>query len=361
MKVGILTWHKECNHGAILQAYAMQEILKSIGVTPVMLDYIANDDNMDNTFIKRIRRAFKRIKPSALKVRSLLPEWNEEKKNKFANFRSNKCLLGAMYDKENGLDKVLVGSDMVFDFYEGYNPFMYGKNVNCDYIFSYAACFGYTTDELLETYKNKDEIIYYIKRMRALSYRDDNTGHILKKYCGADNAVKTIDPVMLYGFKNECIQWNKKGEKKAPYILIYSYTYNMDELNEIKAIKEFAKKKELRIVSVGYIHLWCDENINADPMEFVELFENAEYVITDTFHGTVFSLTFNKQFSAIVRNNAFKIVDVLNMVGLNNKVGKKLEEQLNEEINYSIVEKEIDDLRKQSFTYLNKQVLGIEQ
>lgn len=361
MKIGILTWHKECNHGAVLQAYATQEILKSLGATPVMLDYVANDDNMDNTLIKRIRRTFKRIKPSALKVRSLLPEWNEEKKNKFANFRSCNCLLGAMYSEEKGLDKVLVGSDMVFDFYEGYNPFMYGKNVNCDYIFSYAASFGYTTDELLETYKNKDEIVYYIKKMRALSYRDDNTGHILKKYCEATDAVKTIDPVMLYGFRKERVQWNDIVEKRSPYMLIYSYTYNMDATNEIKTIKAFAENRGLRIISVGYIHLWCDENINADPMEFVELFKNAEYVITDTFHGTVFSLTFNKQFSVIVRNNAFKIVDVLNIVGLGNIVGKKLQEQLAEEINYSTVEKQIENLRKQSLTYLENQVLGIQQ
>lgn len=361
MKIGILTWYKECNHGAVLQAYATQEMLKKLGVTPVMLDYVANDDNMDNTFVKRIKRIFKRIKPSALKVRSLLPEWNEEKINKFENFRSHKCMLGAMYDKEKGLDKVLVGSDMVFDFYEGYNSFMYGKNVNCDYIFSYAACFGYTTDELLETYKNKDEIIYYIKKMKALSYRDDNTGYILKKYCKADNAVKTIDPVMLYGFKKERIQWNDKSEKRAPYVLVYSYTYNMDAESEIKAIKKFAKNRRLRIVSVGYIHLWCDENINADPMEFVKLFENAEYVITDTFHGTIFSLTFNKQFSVIVRNNAFKIVDVLNMVGLSNRVEKKLEEQMREEIDYSIVEKKIENLREQSIAYLNSQVMGIQQ
>ena len=89
---------------------------------------------MDNAFGKRLKRAIKRLKPDALKVRKMLPEWNDEKVKKIADFRAEMFALGDMYSAEKGLDKVLIGSDMVFDFYEGYNPFMYGKNVNCDYI-----------------------------------------------------------------------------------------------------------------------------------------------------------------------------------------------------------------------------------
>lgn len=357
MKIGILTWHKECNHGAVLQAYASQEMLKKLGANPVMLDYIANDNNMDNAFGKRLKRAIKRLKPDALKVRKMLPEWNDEKVKKIADFRAEMFALGDMYSAEKGLDKVLIGSDMVFDFYEGYNPFMYGKNVNCDYIFAYAACFGYTTDELFETYEHKDEIIAYIKKMKALSYRDDNTGHLLKKYCGANNAVKAIDPVMLYGFKQERKLWAKHSNR-MPYMVIYSYTYNMDTPNEIRIIKKFAEDKGLKIVSVGYIHTWCDENVNASPMEFIDLFENADYIVTDTFHGTVFSLTFSKQFAVVVRNNAFKIVDVLDSVGLYNRSKDPLEKQFKESIDYNYVETNIEKLRKRSFDYLKSQVAG---
>lgn len=357
MKIGILTWHKECNHGAVLQAYASQEVLKKLGADPVMLDYIANgDNNMDNALKKRLKRVIKRLKPNALKVRMMLPKWNDVKVKKFADFRAEMCALGDMYSAEKGLDKVLIGSDMVFDFYEGYNPFMYGKNVNCDYIFAYAACFGYTTDELFETYEHKDEIIAYIKKMKALSYRDDNTGHLLRKYCGENNAVKTIDPVMLYGFKEERHLWSKHNNR-TPYMVIYSYTYNMDAPNEIRTIKRFAKNKGLKIISVGYIHTWCDEIVNASPMEFIDLFENANYIVTDTFHGTVFSLTFSKQFAVVVRNNAFKVVDVLNSVGLKSKVEKSLEEQFKEGVDYRYVESNIESLRKESFEYLKNQVI----
>lgn len=92
-------------------------------------------------------------------------------------------------------------------------------------------------------------------------------------------------------------------------------------------------------------------------MEFIDLFENADYIVTDTFHGTVFSLTFSKQFAVVVRNNAFKVVDVLNSVGLKSKVEKSLEEQFKEGVDYRYVESNIESLRKESFEYLKNQVI----
>ena len=93
-------------------------------------------------------------------------------------------------------------------------------------------------------------------------------------------------------------------------------------------------------------------------MEFIDLFENADYIVTDTFHGTVFSLTFSKQFAVVVRNNAFKIVDVLDSVGLYNRSKDPLEKQFKESIDYNCVETNIEKLRKRSFDYLKSQVAG---
>ena len=360
MKIGILTWHKELNHGAVLQAYASQCILSELGVKSVMLDYIANEDNMDQTFSKKASRLLKKLNIQALKTRYKLKKWNNDKANAFENFRKSKCNLGNMYNVEKGLDKVLIGSDMVFDFYEGYNPFMYGKDVKSDYIFSYAACFGYATKTLLDNYSNKDEIIYYIKKLKAVAYRDDNTGEILREVCGIQNPVKTIDPVLLYGFREEQKKWNEHNWKTRRYVLIYSYTYNMDSKNEVEKIKEFAKVRNLEIISVGYLHLWCDECVNADPKEFVELFANAEFVFTDTFHGTIFSLTFSKQFLVLIRNNAFKIKDIMSSLGLEKylqgSIDDKIEFLKSNPLNYKNINKKIDELRMVSKGYINQQI-----
>ena len=268
--------------------------------------------------------------------------------------------VGKIYnDGNNDIDIAVIGSDMVFDFFEGYNPFMYGKDVNAKRIISYAACFGYTTVDSFEAYENKEEIISLLKDMNAISYRDDNTGIILKECCGI-NGMKVIDPVLLYGFSKEKIMWNKHGWDKQKYILIYSYSYNMNKTKEIRDIKKFAKENNLKIISVGYDHPWCDEVVNADPCEFVELFNNATYVVTDTFHGTIFSLILNKQFCVIIRNNAFKILDILKDLDIdpmmNNNIYDKLIYIKNKNLDYKKINFKIEKLKLKSTKYLEDNI-----
>ena len=361
MKLGILTWSKEVNHGAVLQAYATSQLVKEMGHDTMILDYVGNHHhNMDNVLSKRIARAFSRVRPDKLIVRLRLAQWNEQKRHKFEKFRNEYLEVGKLYSDEPGLDKVLIGSDMVFDFYEGYNPFMYGKGINCSYSFSYAASFGYTTKAMLENYCYKDEIVNLIKQLKGVSFRDNNTGDVLREVCGIAEATKSIDPVMLYSFLQERKNWNHNQWKDRKYLLIYSYTYNMDTLNETRAIKAYAREHGLEIISVGYLHLWCDYSINADPKEFVEMVENATFVVTDTFHGTIFSLTFEKQFAVVVRNNAFKIVDIMTDLGLNSYLEGSLEEKLHaisdNPIDYGIVNAKMQKLREHSMRYLLEQV-----
>ena len=74
---------------------------------------------------------------------------------------------------------------------------------------------------------------------------------------------------------------------------------------------------------LGNYHHWCDENINASPDEFLEMFVEADMIITDTFHGTVFSMICQKRFCAIVRGNGFKLHDLLMKCGLESRIAGK--------------------------------------
>lgn len=265
MKIGILTWSKIINHGAVLQAYASQQTLLALGCAPVMLDYDGNRNGQQKTLIYRLKHLGNKLSYSSLKTRSQLKKWNAHKRLLFEMFRNEKILSGRNYREELGMDAVFIGSDMVFDFFEGYNPFMYGKGVNAPYVFSYAACFGYVTVNMFNSYENKDEIIHYVTRLNGVGYRDDNTYEVLSKCCSIKSAQKNIDPVLLYGFKEEAKLWDTGKWKNRNYILIYSYTFNMDSRTEIKAIRKLAQQHNLEIISVGYIHNWCDESINAGP------------------------------------------------------------------------------------------------
>lgn len=357
--IGLLTWYKSLNHGAVLQAYASQKFLEEHGYSCVLLDYNRNVKIME-TSSDKLKRRMSYFNLNHLSMKLKLKKWNKDKKEQFSTFIKEHLKTGKMYFEYDNIKNVMIGSDMVFDFYEGYNPFMYGKDISSNNIFSYAACFGYTTEELFENFKNKNEIIELINKMSGIGYRDNNTYNILKNKCNITSATKNIDPVLLYGFEKEKKEWNQNGWNKEKYILIYSYQSNLNKRNEISEIKKFAKRNNLKTVSVGYFHAWCDENVNADPKEFVELFSNAMYVITDTFHGLVFSIIMNKQFSLIVRNNSFKVLDLLNDLNIaydvNESVEKRLDDMIKSKINYDEINSILLNLRNKSSNYILNQL-----
>lgn len=358
--IGLLTWYKSLNHGAVLQAYASQKFLENYGYSSALLDYDRQVKVMEVSKDKFKRRA-SYLNLNHLIMKLKLKKWNEQKGEMFAEFEKKYLNTGKMYYEYENINNVMVGSDMVFDFYEGYNPFMYGKNINSNNIFSYAACFGYTTEELFDNFNKRNEIIELINKMSGIGYRDSNTYNILKNKCNVEKATKNIDPVLLYGFDREKKEWNDKGWKNENYVLIYSYQSNLNKGKEVKYIKKFAKDNNLKIISVGYFHAWCDKNINADPREFVELFSNAKYVITDTFHGLVFSIIMNKQFALIVRNNSFKVLDLLKELNVsydvNDSVEKRLDDMLKCKINYNEINSIVSELRNKSSNYLINQLV----
>ncbi len=360
MKVGILTWDKAINHGAILQAYALQKVLEELGCKVVLLDYERCEKIYKLGLIGRLKLMKKNLNYYKFLIKINQKRFLKEKGKKFNCFRKKEFLLGKSYNNpSNNLDLTVIGSDMVFDFYEGYNPFMYGKDVKSKRIISYAASFGYTTIDLFNNFENKNEIINLLKKLDAISYRDSNTGDILKKCCGVDG-IKVIDPVLLYSFKKEKKEWKRGNWGDKKYIAIYSYDYNMNNKKEVNEIIKFARENKLKIISVGYNHPWCDYVVNADPYEFLDIINNASYVITDTYHGTLFSIVLNKQFCVKVRDNSFKILDVLNDLEINPYLEKSLYEKLNSiksnPLDYTKVNNKLNDLRKKSLNYLEENI-----
>lgn len=316
MKVGILTWYQAINHGAVLQTYASCQMLKELDCDPVVLDYnwSLSDEN-DKKIIRYIRR-LRNFSPKKLVWYMHVKDLFREKSENFSNFIKDYLPVGKMYKDENGLDAVYIGSDMVFDITEGYNPYMYGFEVPSDYIFSYAASFGYTTYESLKNNENHDKIIASLKKLKAIGYRDQNTLQLCKKNNIKVPMTENIDPVLAYGFKNEIENWDTGKWKNRKYILIYSYDSTMNDKETINAIRDVAKEEGLELISCGYYHKWCDSSLPTSPVEFIEMVKHAKYVITDTFHGTVFSLLMHKQLASIVLKNGFKLRYLLEQIGM---------------------------------------------
>ncbi|GHV88944.1 hypothetical protein AGMMS50267_13040 [Spirochaetia bacterium] len=101
------------------------------------------------------------------------------------------------------------------------------------------------------------------------------------------------------------------------FILVYSYPLRIRDKDEINNIKEFSKRSNKKLISIGSFYDWCDDMVSPHPFEVLSYFISADYIITDTFHGTLLSLKYNKQFITIIRNsNQTKLRHLLHFMNL---------------------------------------------
>ena len=361
MKIGIITHYNVHNHGALLQLYGLKTVLERYGHTVAALTFKKNFDFMPADSEKKYNISIKSLVwyLSYIKQYGIRRTYfNFKKKGGLDSFR--KPMVGEYYSRAVGLDAAFIGSDEVFSLESGLNSLFFGYGIPCESIFSYAGCFGPYTYEKIEEKHLCGYVGAGLSLMKQISVRDENSRSIVEKLTGQSPLV-VCDPVILYGYEDE---QNKVTVKlpKQKYLLIYAYDNNMNDDEEVRRIKAFAKSKGLLVASVGFFHKWADKNINADPMELLQYFKNAEYVVTDTFHGSVISLITNVQFATKLRGNGNKLADLLNRFSVANRITEDfsdLEKLFLEKINYITVNEKIEDSRKKSFRYIENCLTGL--
>lgn len=310
MKIGILTHYNVNNQGAQLQMYALWDYLRSLGHEAVILtypknfDFIPEEGKKNNVSLKSIPYY---VKNYLFKKGMGLTFYNARKYDTLAKMRKKNYQFQGYHSDD--LDAVMIGSDEVYSIDVGVNPMMYGHALCCENTISYAPSFGRTTSELLKKEGCYELVKSGLKNMKFLSARDAHTQKMIKELT-EKNVPIVCDPVFLMdlNIKRRC-----NIKIRRPYLLVYSYDAHMNEKKEYEAIQKFAKKRGLITVSAGTYHKWCDKNIVCDPLEWVEYFRHAEYVITDTFHGYVTALKVQKETALFVRSkiNAFKLKSLM--------------------------------------------------
>lgn len=362
MNVGILTYYAVHNHGALLQAYGMQKTIEKLGYDVEFLTFVRNYDNMPAGSEKKYSLSLSGI-PLYLKY---LEEngigtfgYNFKKLVTLNLFRKKALNIGEEYSQKR-LDAVCIGSDEVFSIEVGINSFFYGHGLKCSNVFSYAGSFGSTTIQDIKEKDCVDLLASGFNKMTAVGVRDENSADIIKNIT---KKVSTLvcDPVILYGYKNEIKKAERRKAPRNSYILLYSYDKNSNNKKEIDALRKVAIKNNLKIYSVGYYHKWCDRNINVSPIDLLYYFINAEFVVTDTFHGSVLSIITNSQFVALVRNNGNKLSYLLGQYGLERCIIRnydEVENRIEKRILYETVNKLVGQERKHSLDFLRK-ALGV--
>jgi len=341
LKIGILTFHDGINHGAYLQCYSLSRILEESGYNVEIVNY-KNFQHWLNEY--KVFLLTKKIKVLINNINKIRKFRKSQKK-----FKLKKLIFSHRGVQKSRFDTLIIGSDEVWNFKNplfGYDPIYFGHNLNVDKIIAFATSFGNVTvkDNIPQC------IINGLKKFNAISVRDKNSQQIIKKILGFKPNI-VLDPTFLYNFNGEEVEPPYKN-----YILVYAVGLQMKYIEELKKI---GKRQNKKMISIAYNNNWCDINVIAlDPFEWIGYFKNADYVITNTFHGTIFSIIYKKQFISIPhKDKKNKIISFIELLPLKNVlINNDLSSTVDIKIEYDTIIKKLDLLRKKSLQYLMENI-----
>lgn len=362
MKVGILSMQRIANYGSFLQAYGLKSILEELGCEVEFVDYHPGKTLIPADGGIGLKRKISKL-IEALKYGAPLKE-----KIKFIKYKKdyakNYCPYLGISNEMNyapELDLLVIGSDEVFNCVQnntnvGFSPELFGAKMNAKKVITYAASFGNTTVEKLKKYGVADEVASYLKKIDAISVRDDNSGKVVTELIGIE-PVYNLDPVLVYDFIGKC-KGIPASIPEDNYMILYGYSGRFSK-EECREIRKYADSKGLKIFCIGGVQDSCDKFIDCNPFKVIAYFQYASCVVTDTFHGTILSVITHKQFVSVVRNvgysNSEKMTDLLRRLHLSHRIIDDLNEvdiKIDEIINYNKVYEIIKDERHKSYTYL---------
>lgn len=305
MKVDIITRHAVANYGSLLQSYATQKTFEKLGLDAEFINYTRYDERANNlakTHVKG-KKWDKNILTRTLYT--LIQTWNYSHEYKaFEKYRKGfinetDTLYGSIEELIKNppeADLYCTGSDQIWgkigtSNYDSAYFLDFVKDKKC---ISYAASFG---KEKIDS-KLEENLPTLLDKYSYILVREDSAKDIVKR-AGKENVEQVLDPTFLLS-KEEWENLAGKKPKYTNYVLVYQL-HNNKKFN--KYAKEFCKahnKKLLRLTPSIYHKARGGKLIYLPTQyEFLSYFKNADYILTDSFHATVFSIMFNKKFKNI--------------------------------------------------------------
>lgn len=357
MNIGILSMQEVKNYGSFLQAYSLKKNIEKLGHSCGFINIVPGEQ----IGIYKKSRFYKfRLLCKRLNGRDFI------KRLKYIYLFQNRFKkeflpeLGVKTDYSNNkkhYDVIVIGSDEVFNCAQktwfGFSPQLFGEGLNAGKIISYAGSFGATTVDILKELGLKERVASYLKKnFSSISIRDINSYEVVNMLTGIE-PVLNVDPVIL-------TDWNKYMSHEhvslKDYMIVYTYPGRISDEKEIAAIKRYAASHQLKLVSIGHYFSWVDQTVVPHPFEVLAYFRDASCIVTDTFHGSIFSIKNEKQFCAIVRNmNSNKLTYLLQQFGLGNRIVSNIETLntiLDTQIDYGSVNEIIDKEIIRGLNYL---------
>lgn len=331
MTIGILTFQASNNYGALLQAYALQESIIKMNKEVEIINYISPaKQGWYKPFDFSIKKSLKHNLRQMLKIPNYFYVKNKNKKTQI--FKDNTLnispekFIGRSSQFEyyvNKYETIVVGSDQVWNYVNTSFDKVYLLDLNNSNIkkISYSASFGM---EMLESSYESD-YKKLLGEFQAISVREKSGKNIINKLLPDKNIEVTLDPTLLLTKED----WSMRfpviniNPERVPYILVYTIGKDKKLDHIAKFISEEFQLKIIRIKRDFRDISFSDKNINPSVEDFMAYINNANLILTNSFHGVAFSINFKKDFYVYLKENNkanTRIENLLQITNLNHRI-----------------------------------------
>ena len=364
-KVGIITFNRALNYGAVLQAYAMKKVCEEMGFTTQVIDYNKGKDEKTG-ILRTFFHSSHAIRDYIRLIKSILSlYWDQKRWKAFKLFRKK------YLDETKNCEDISDISDLGFDFYISgsdqiwnynitggdFDPVYFGDMGNNAAVIVYGASAHDTPFPL----DKEIELSELLKKSKApIGIREHRLAEYIGKLTGTQYPV-VIDPTLLAG--KEIFELIKTDWKpRNPYILLYQIDKNPASDISIRSLEKRFKCKvySMTVPKVGSMH---GKKGAEGPAFFISAIEQAKFVVTNSFHGVALSLLFHKQFYVYENGGVMtRIDDLLESIGLRDRKVKVVNDiNVENKIDYKKADSILQELRNKSLTFLEKAFQGDQQ
>lgn len=365
-KVELVTLHRVFNYGSVLQTYATQKLIESVGASCEIADYITEQRTKRRLKHQCKVSGIKSLIYYLLRCISIDVKWHTF--NKF--IKKNITITSRRYVSVDDLRKYppvadiyMTGSDQVWNskYNEGIDyGFFLDFGSKATKRIAFAASIG---QEKIEE-QEKSEITRLLSDYSAIAVREKSAVKLIAELTGKEPYL-VLDPTLQI----DASEWAKLESKplmKDKYVLLM-LLYNEDN-GATDYARAVADSLGVKLVKISW-ELKRDSRVDRlfthrSPEDFLSLMHNAEYIVTNSFHGTAFCLNYNKQFSVIKRNEMQTRIDsILQLTGLTTRLidpdsGMQSMSEVEDRIDYERVNSILQQEREKAICFLREAIYG---
>lgn len=354
-KIGILSMQRVVNFGSVLQAYSLRSLISQITGAPVC--FVDIDEHRSCPSMKSVKESVDYETPVSYPPGLLqrAKRWLIARGSAY-----NKKLIRRFMEQELRLDDtaacdcthVVIGSDEVFNHRNEQVCFQLHGDVAPDVkVITYAASCGNAKAQDIPG-EHLRSIREAMGKIQSMSVRDSATEAYVHELCGTQ-IQRHLDPVLVGDLRFR----QHRAVPLKKYLVVYAYGHRIRSREEIDAIQSFAHKRGLKTVALGGSQFWTDLYVPASPFRMLDYFYFADYVVTDTFHGAIFSVINTRPFAVLPRKtNHAKLTGLLEDLGLSDRMttsAADLESVLDTAVDYESVEDILILQRQRTIDYLS--------